>query len=286
MSVYHILYNPLSGNGSGEERSRKLIGILQDKEHDYKDITKIDDMKAYIASMGEDDSIVICGGDGTLNRFANSIDRDELRHTIYFFPAGSGNDFFNDIDAKDPDMPICINRYLANLPTIFVKGKQMKFLNGIGYGLDGYVCEEGDKVRGKSDKPVNYTSIALKGLAYDFKPVNAEVTVDGVIHQYSKVWLAPTMNGRYFGGGMMMAPMQDRLNKAHTVSVVVVHDAYNFQLLPLFPLIFKGKHIKHKRFVQPFAAHSVRVKFDRPIALQVDGETISNVLEYEVTTES
>ena len=55
------------------------------------------------------------------------------------------------------------------------------FINGIGYGIEGYCCEEGDKIRATSDKPVNYTAIAIKGLLYKFKPRNATVTVDDVI---------------------------------------------------------------------------------------------------------
>ena len=35
--------------------------------------------------------------------------------------------------------------------------------------MDGYCCEEGDKHRAVSDKPVNYTTIAIKGLLYKFK---------------------------------------------------------------------------------------------------------------------
>ena len=74
-----------------------------------------------------------------------------------------------------------------------VNGKQYRFLNGIGYGIDGYCCQVGDEQREKSTKPVNYTAIAIKGLLFHYKPTNAVVTVDGETHNYRKVWLAPTM---------------------------------------------------------------------------------------------
>ena len=73
-----------------------------------------------------------------------------------------------------------------------VNGKTSYFLNGIGYGIDGYCCEKGDEIRQKSSKPVNYTMIALRGLIYDYQPTDAVVTVDGVKHVYHKCWLAPT----------------------------------------------------------------------------------------------
>ena len=75
-----------------------------------------------------------------------------------------------------------------------MNGKKYKFINGIGYGIDGYCCEVGDKMREEAVKDINYTSIAIKGLLFHYHPTNATVTVDGRKHTYKKVWLAPTMN--------------------------------------------------------------------------------------------
>ena len=54
--------------------------------------------------------------------------------------------------------------------------------------------------------------------------------------------------------------------------------------LLLFPTIFKGNHIKATKIVTVFKGHDIRVKFDRPTALQIDGEVYSGVTEYTVTT--
>lgn len=67
-----------------------------------------------------------------------------------------------------------------------------------------------------------YTSIAINGLLFHYKPTNAVVTVDGEMHTYHHVWLAPTMNGRYYGGGMMPTPAQRRLNPDGTISTMVM----------------------------------------------------------------
>jgi diacylglycerol kinase family enzyme len=50
----------------------------------------------------------------------------------------------------------------------------------------------------------------------------------------------------------------------------------------LFPNIFKGEHIKDEKAVAILSGHEITVKFDRPCALQIDGETILNVTEYTV----
>ena len=156
------------------------------------------------------------------------------------------------------------------------------FLNGIGYGLDGYCCEVGDSIRATSDKPVNYTLIAIKGLLFNYKRTNATVTVDGEERKYKGVWIAPTMNGRFYGGGMMTSPSQDRLSQDKNLSLMVFHRSGKLKTLMIFPSIFKGEHIKNKKFVDIIEGKDIAVRFDSPTSLQIDGETVLNVSEYRV----
>ena len=280
MKKYYVLFNPYSGNGKGEEYARKLNSILND-ELIYFSMPKITDFKKFL-SMTKGEDIIICGGDGTLNYFINHTDGIKYKNNILYYSTGSGNDFYNDVFKGIGEGPHLINEYLKDLPTVIVKGKEYKFINGIGYGIDGYCCEMGDLHRKKSTKPVNYTKIALKGLLYDYKPTNAIVTVDSVKHAYKKVWLASTMNGRYYGGGMMIAPYQNRLNSDRSLTVVVLHGMIKLKVLTAFATVFKGEHIRFKKIVDLYTAHEVKVEFDRPVALQIDGETILGVTEYTV----
>lgn len=280
MKKYYVLFNPYSGNGKGEEYARKLSSILND-ELIYFSMPKITDFKKFL-SMTKGEDIIICGGDGTLNYFINHTDGIKYKNNILYYSTGSGNDFYNDVFKGKGEGPHLINEYLKDLPTVIVKGKEYKFINGIGYGIDGYCCEIGDLHRKKSTKPVNYTKIALKGLLYDYKPTNAIVTVDSVKHAYKKVWLAPTMNGRCYGGGMMIAPYQNRLNSDRSLTVVVLHGMIKLKVLTAFATVFKGEHVRFKKIVDLYTAHEVKVEFDRPVALQIDGETILGVTEYTV----
>ena len=129
-------------------------------------------------------------------------------------------------------------------------------------------------------KTVNYTAIAVKGVLSKFAPRNARVTVDGQEYTYKKVWIAPTMFGKYYGGGMLPAPEQDRCNPDKTLSVMLFHGAGRMRTLCAFPGIFKGTHEKHKRMVAIHTGHEITVKFDRPTPLQIDGETILDVTGY------
>ena len=145
-------------------------------------------------------------------------------------------------------------------------------------GIDGEVCDGVEKYKARTGKKANYTTIALKLLIYKYKRPCATVTVDGVTRQYKDVWMASAMHGRYFGGGMMISPTQDRTTGK--MSVMVMHGGSRPKVLSIFPGVFKGTHIKHKEIVEIIEGDEVTVTFDRPIAFQADGETKADMITY------
>lgn len=274
MGKGYVFFNPIAGNGA---KVKMLEGIISDKLVFY-DITQVENYSEIVCSMAEDDYIIICGGDGTLNCFINTPGVADIKNDILYFPCGSGNDFAFDLGYKTGDAPFSVKEYIKNLPIVTVNGKTYRFFNAVGYGIDGYCCEEGERLRKQGKGKINYTSIAIKGLLYDYKPTGARVIVDGKIHTYKKVWLAPAMYGRYYGGGMMPAPEQRR--GEDKLSITVVHDTGKLKTLMIFPSIFKGELVKYRKKVDVFEGRNITVEFDRPTALQIDGETIKNVTSY------
>ena len=282
--MYYILYNTLSANKQGLEYSRLLLGTSVPADAEMVDLASINSYADFWANIDlENDTVVLSGGDGTINRFINENIGLTLPKNLFYFAAGSGNDFKKDVADGETGL-ISLNEYIQDLPTVTVNGKTSYFINGIGYGIDGYCCEEGDKLKAKSDKPVDYTAIAIKGLLFHFKPVNAKITVDGVTKEYKKVWIAPTMKGRFYGGGMFVTPDQDRFDPEGKVSAAVLHNSGALKTLMVFPSIFKGEHVKHTEMVEIRTGHEITVEFDRPTALQIDGETVLGVTSYTVKT--
>lgn len=280
--VRYIVYNPFSGS----EQYKKLIERLGNENENSK-IISLDDMsgyKAFFSGLEADDEVMICGGDGTINHFINETNGIEIKNKVYYIPVGTGNDFARDIgfSGSDGDM-ICMDKYIEHLPTANVKGKEYRFINNVGFGIDGYCCEEGDKIRESNEKNgtkkrINYTTIAIKGLLRYFKPRNAVVSVDGKEYRFEKVWLAAAMNGRYYGGGMMAAPAQNRLDKK--ISLVVFHRVHKLHALMIFPSLFKGTHVKYTKYITILEGSDIKVSFDRPTPLQIDGETVRGVTSY------
>ena len=286
MSKYYVLFNPLAGNGTGKAETYKLKDepSLNDCELIFTDLTAFGGYEEFFASISAEDKIILSGGDGTINRFVNDTANIDIKNEIYYYATGTGNDFVFELGKKKGDAPFLLTPYIKDLPTVTVNGRSYKFLNGIGFGIDGYCCEEGDKLREKSDKPINYAGIAIKGLLFHFKPRVATITVDGKKYTYKKTWIAPTMKGKCYGGGMIMAPEQNRLSAEGEVSAMALHGAGKLKTLMVFPSIFKGEHTKHTEMVAVHKGHEIKVEFNMPTALQIDGETVVGVTEYTVST--
>ena len=51
-------------------------------------------------------------------------------------------------------MPVEISSYIKKLPICEINGKRYRFINGVGFGIDGYCCEMGDEFKKKSKRKV------------------------------------------------------------------------------------------------------------------------------------
>ena len=263
----YYLYNPLANNGI----KKQVVGQT------LIDATTIN-YQEFFDSLKPEDEVVFIGGDGTINHLINYIDCEKLKNNVYLLANGTGNDFINDI-GESVDKEILLNKYLVNLPTVRVNGIEKKYINNMGFGIDGYCCEVADQIKAKTpNKKINYTAIAIKGLLFFFKPCHATIEVDGKTYEYDNVWLAPAMKGKFYGGGMMVAPNQDRFSDHLTVVVYACKS--KLKSLIAFPSIFEGKHVEKTDMVKVITGNKIHVKFSRPCAAQIDGDTVLNVSEY------
>lgn len=272
----YLLYNPKAQNNKASNIIIEIEKKHLDVTYEKIDITSIN-LDAFFENIDAKSTITLLGGDGTLSIFASLYQKYKIKNKIYFYHGGSGNDFFNDIGKNQDEIEL--NKYIQNIPTILVNNKEHYFINGIGYGIDGVVCEEADILKEKGKKHINYTLIALKLLLHKFKTYTATITVDGKTETFNNVWLAASMNGRFYGGGMMVAPDQDRLSGG--LSLIVMHAKSRIKALWSFRLIFSGKLSSKKKLVSVFKGKNIEVNFNRGCALQIDGEVIKNVTNYK-----
>lgn len=281
--MVHILYNPKSNCGKDFDNVLSDVkDYFKSEEQNAVDITTVEDVKALFDTFSDSDDVVLVGGDGTLNVLCNNLRGYDIKNRLFLFKAGSGNDFLRDVQCNFDSMEkaVQINEYIENLPVVTVKGKEYLFINNVGFGIDGKVCTAAEDLREKGKKNINYTTLAIKLLLTSYKSNGAKVTVDSKSRRFKKVWLAPVMNGLYYGGGMMPTPQQDR--KGEELSCCVVHSTNAIQTLILFPSLFKGEHIKKEKKVKVMSGKEIKVEFDTPQDVQIDGEIIRDVTEISV----
>lgn len=282
MEQYRVLFNPNARNGQGLEVAKQLEGLLSAAQVRFSDMTAIGSYAAFLGELPAEERLVVAGGDGTLNRFVNDMAGLELTRDIYYFGAGSGNDFMRDVGRTREDGPFLLNDYIRRLPEVEVNGRRYKFINGVGVGLDGHACEQVSRQKQERGKNASYAVEAVKGLLGAYHPTKAVVTVDGARQAYDHVWLAPTMLGRYLGGGIKLAPDQDRRDPLGQVSAMVLATPSRLRALRVFPTVFSGGHTAFTDLVTVIKGHRICVEFDQPVAMQVDGEHIPQVRAYTV----
>lgn len=273
----YLAYNKLAGQVN-DEKIKEIVKKFEDKfpnmELVDEEITPLEKLNE---KLNEDDNILLIGGDGTVNFLANVWQKVKMKGNWYIYSAGTGNDFLTDIEATDGFARL--NEYMENLPKVTANGITKYFVNNVGYGVDGEVCVVADIKKEKGQK-IDYAKISIGLILGKFKKRNCKIKVDGKEYEFKRTFIAATMNGRFYGGGMKSAPNQDR--KSDKVTVVLMNGMSRFLTLIRFTKIFKGEHLKYKKNVHIFEGKEIEVSFDKPCGLQYDGEVIKDVLTYKV----
>lgn len=280
----YILYNVYAKNGKCKEEAEILEVVYENTV--MIDIRKISSYEVLFGNLEEQDEVILCGGDGTLNHFVNAVQKFDIKNNIYFYSVGNGYDFVRDLGLGWGNTPdFLINPYIKKLPTLTINGKEQLFVNGVGFGLDSYCWENQEKVYKKIGEERTENQLMrimriLKNILFYYHPVSAAVSVDDEEYTYEKVWLAPTMNGRFYNGGLMPTPEQDRIHEQNKLSLMIMHDCGRCKAFFIYLAMYKGKHEKYKKNVKILSGKEIKVTYDRPVLLQVDGEIIGNITEY------
>ncbi|MBT8495873.1 MAG: diacylglycerol kinase family lipid kinase, partial [Deltaproteobacteria bacterium] len=231
------------------------------------------------------DRIVAIGGDGTINEVVNGFfdngEPVETNAALGILPFGSGGDFRKTISVPK-DIDAAAHRLANGQPRRIdvghleytdhdgEKGQRM-FVNIASFGVSGLV----DRYVNESSKRLGGTlsfllASARAGLNYSNKRVRLRFD-DGEPIDLT-VYLCAIANGRYFGGGMYVAPEADLADGKF--DVVSVGDIGKAQMLLLGTRIYNGTHLTMDAVSQRRATriHAEPIGSDE-VLLDVDGET-------------
>lgn len=269
-----FIINPIAGAG----KAKSIIPIIEKKMKEssikYEIVlTKEPKDAIKIAEENVDNfSIIIAvGGDGTVNEVAKGL-INSRKGTLAIIPCGTGNDFSRTIGLPmDPikAIDIIIKKNIRVVDIGKINGNN--FLNIASVGFDTEVVIHTNSIKKKVKSKTAYILGVLATL-FDYKIRKINLVIDRVTFERNLVLLA-VGNGNFYGGGLKILPMAE-VDDGY-FHVCLVKDISNFKILFLFPSIFKGKHLKYKKYVEIFKAKEVIVRNTKEININIDGEIIT-----------
>ncbi len=216
-------------------------------------------------------TVVSVGGDGTIREIINGLVGSAL--TLGVIPAGTGNDF-----ARTMTIPANPEAALALLPAKTVRTIDLGVVNGEyfvnvgGVGFDAEVVNDVNTSRWRLRGGGAYALSVLKVL-WQYHPAPVRIEIDGRI-QHETIYIAAVANGKYYGGGMMVAP--GAVPDDGQCELCLVKKLSKLGFLRAFPSVFKGKHGSHPA-VSFAQGREIIVTSEIPLVVHADGEIIGRV---------
>lgn len=266
-----FIINPKSCRGKGLKYGELIKKYFENINEPYFiEFTKgIGDATKIAAEYSAKDTFRIysIGGDGTLNEVLNGM--VNTSSSLAVIPAGSGNDFFGNIDGSIE--PNILSRTIKGTEKYIDLGKvnDRYFLSVASAGIDAEIAKNSDRFR-KLPLSGGMTSY-IAGIFYTvfrFKSFKTEIIIDDLELSKDTHMLA-VANGKTYGGGMKIAPKADITDGLFEVYHV---DKINpIKILMLFPKLIKGVHETIKE-VTYYRAKKINVRSEQDFSLNIDGE--------------
>ncbi len=277
-----FIVNPEAGKGKGSRYIEEIKDLFKSRNDEYIiEITEFPGHATHIAkrySEVRDLIIYSVGGDGTLNEVLNGIDVNS--NSLGIIPAGSGNDFFRSISGISEKNILA--RTINGKEQYFDLGtvNDIFFLNVASVGIDAEVVQNSEKFKKIPFIPGLFAYImGIFFTVFKFRSSNLKINIDGNEFLRRTLLLA-VANGKYYGGGMKLAPRAD-LQDGY-FDIYHVDNLSPLKILLLFPKLIKGTHENLKE-VSYFKGKNVRILSDNDISLNIDGEILkTSKINFEI----
>lgn len=226
--------------------------------------------------------ILVVGGDGTLNEVVNGFFANQTLinpdASLAILSHGTGGDFLRSLSQKrglTSFLDVLQRQHIVPIDCGVVQFQNPSgdleyryFLNVADVGLSG---ETVDRVNKRSKVLGGRLSFLLGSLMSVLSYQNKEMkcVLDGKVIVNGTTNSIIVANGRYFGGGMMVAPkaeMSDGL-----FDIIVLEDISKWRILRHLPKIYQGKHLDVPG-VSFFQGKEVSIISNPAAYLDTDGE--------------
>jgi YegS/Rv2252/BmrU family lipid kinase len=288
-----VVVNPRSGNGrTGREWKsieRALAAVYPSMSVGFtKKQGEAMALVRYALREGHQE-IVAVGGDGTINEAVNGMfdasGTVPQQSVFAFVTSGTGGDFRKTFGI-DAGSDVAIERLkrarvhpidVGRVTCLTRSGEPTAryFINIASFGLSGVIVDSVNRARiaklfGGSFAFAFHSSVAM----LRYKNCAVRIIIDGIEDEIATISTVAVANGKYFGGGMMVAP--DAVTDDGLFDVVIMGGAPKGQSLGEMKLIYTGEHVKrpHVRVIrgQHVVVAPVAETRGKPVLIETDGE--------------
>lgn len=268
-----LLANPTSGGGKGLRVMNQVTKHLSSLGVQFQDISGTNYESAAVnlreaVAMLEAGVVIVVGGDGMVHLAIQELAQKDV--ALLLIPAGTGNDFARSLGLPLNDPLAVLNQGLNDRASRIDLGNvnNRYFAEILSTGFDSLVSERANRIRMKSKRKYDLAMLLELPL---FKPLAYEIELDDRRIE-TEAMLIAIANGASYGGGMKVCP--DASLTDGLFDLMILEPVSKFELLRVFPRVFKGTHITHPR-VRIERARSVTVK--APAIAYADGERIGSL---------
>lgn len=213
--------------------------------------------------------VVVVGGDGTVATVAAELAFSDT--TLGAVPAGTGNDFCRNTGIPlDPTaaLEVALGTGTQRIDMGRAAGGRC-FLNVAGIGFDAEVAVAARAFPARLRGTVPYLLGALRTMLW-YKPAHLCVTVDD--HEFAgPAMMVAVANGRYYAGGMQIAPQAHQGDGK--LDVCIVGSLGQLELLSLLRRVYTGAHTRHPKVLM-LRGEAVRVAVQGETRAHLDGEPL------------
>lgn len=284
-----VLLNPHAGSGRGKKDRALILKMLDQAGFEYE--LKVSEFPKHAIRITIEAivqgfrSLMIVGGDGTLNEAVNGIFTQTTcppeNIIIGMIPVGTGNDWIKTFGVS--------NNYQAAIQ-IIKNGQTMRqdvgrisfhennlvrtsyFANMAGFGFDAMVTERTNRLKNKGKKGISLYLQALCSSFWNFHSAKTHLVIDG--QEIDELIFSVSIGiGKYNGGGMMQAP--GAVPDNGQFQVTVIRDIGFFGILRNLAGLYSGEFVKDPR-VSTYQGSKILIDSSLNISGEADGEILGN----------
>lgn len=253
----------------GEKSLAQAVDHLysHDLELIIKPIKKAEELPLVIAEYKDYlDLVIVGGGDGTLNGVVDSLVKSKL--PLGILPLGTANDLAHTLNLPLSIPEACnviANGKLKYIDLGWVNGKY--FFNVASMGLSVDITRRLSRGLKRRWGILAYVITAMQVIS-NTKRFHAEIRVNDESIKIKTIQIA-VGNGRYYGGGMMIA--QDAAIDDQRLDLYSLELQHWWQIFPLILKLPKGEHAMLP-WVRTLEGKEIEVYTRKPYDINTDGE--------------